>query len=259
MLDGTTAFVTGASQGIGREIALTLSSYGADVALAARSDGIYETAELAGEVDGDGETLPVETDVTDEASVESAIDETVETFGGLDCLVNNAGIAGPVEPVERIDADDWERVQAVNVQGVFHCVKHAADHLRESENGSICNIASVGGKRPYPNRSAYAASKMALVGFTRTLAFEFGNDGVRANVICPGAVQGPRIERALEAQAELAEEGVRTTSIDPDQVALDELFVEAEDVAEMAAFLASEKADHVTGQDLNVDSGITWY
>lgn len=260
-LEGITAFVTGASQGIGREISVNLAEKGADVALAARSlENLEETAELAEEEEGAGETLVVRTDVSDEASVEDSIQETVEEFGGLDCLVNNAGIAGPMAPFDRIEADDWDNVQDVNVKGPFLCAKHAADHLRESEQASIINIASVAGKRPYPNRAPYAASKMALIGFTRTLAFELGKENITVNAVCPGAVQGDRINRAIEAQAELEQEdGVRTLNADPDNLALGKLFVEKEDVAEQVAYLASDSARNTTAQDINVGGGVAWY
>jgi NAD(P)-dependent dehydrogenase (short-subunit alcohol dehydrogenase family) len=256
-----TAFVTGASQGIGREIAVNLAEKGADVALAARSvDGLEETAQLAEKEEGAGETHVVRTDVSDEASVEDSVQETVDVFGGLDCLVNNAGIAGPMDPFYRIDADDWDEVQDVNAKGPFLCAKHTVDHLRESEQASIINVASVAGKRPYPNRAPYAASKMALIGLTRTLAFELGKDGITVNAVCPGAVQGDRINRAIEAQAELEQEdGVRTLNADPDNLALGKLFVEKKDIAEQVAYLASDVARNTTAQDINVGGGVAWY
>jgi NAD(P)-dependent dehydrogenase (short-subunit alcohol dehydrogenase family) len=258
-VEGITAFVTGASRGIGREIAVEFAENGADVALAARSDGIEETAEIIGESEAPGEALPVRTDVTDEDSVRGSIDTTVDEFGGLDCLVNNAGVAGPVEPFDSIDANDWDHVQAVNLRGPFLCAKHAAEYLRESERASIVNISSVGGKRPYPNRSPYAASKMGLIGLTRTLAFELGDDDVRVNAVCPGAVQGDRINRAIQAQAELAQEGVRTLNAEPDDTALQKLMVEKENVAEQVVFLASDAARRTTAQDINVGGGVAWY
>lgn len=261
-LEGTTAFVTGASQGIGREISVELADSGADVALAARSvDGLEETAGIIEELDGEtGGTLVARTDVADEDDIQDSIERTVEEFGGFDCLVNNAGIAGPMDPFDRIEADDWDHVQEVNVRGPFLCAKHAADHLRESDRASIINIASVAGKRPYPNRAPYAASKMALIGLTRTLAFELGKDGVTVNAVCPGAVQGDRINRAIEAQVELEqEEGVRTLNADPDNLALGKLFVEKKDVAEQVAYLASDAARNTTAQDINVGGGVAWY
>ena len=257
MLDGITAFVTGASQGIGRTIATELAAEGANVALAARSDGIHETAAL---IDDGDRTLAVETDVTDEASVEAAIEATVDRFGGLDCLVNNAGIAGPTKPIEDVAVDEWSHTMDVNALGPFLCTKHAAPYLRESERASVVNIGSISGKRPLANRTPYAASKMALIGLSRTLAFELGDDDVTVNTICPGATRGDRIERVIRGQAdaqgisfEEAKERVFTQD-----AALGRL-VDPEDVADMAVYLASQHGRRVSAQDLNVDGGTVWY
>jgi len=260
-LSDLTAFVTGASQGLGRAIALTVAEYGADVALAARSDGIYETAALVDEkVGGDVGTLPVECDVADEASVEAAIEETVGTFGGLDCLVNNAGTAGPTAPVEEVTVEAFEETLRVNLTGAFLCAKHAAPHLRASAPGRIVNVSSVGGKRPYPNRTPSASSKMGLIGLGRALAFEFAEDDVTANTVCPGPVRGPRIESVIEAQAERRDWSVERAreELFTDDLPLGEM-VDPEDVAEQVAYLVSEAGAHVTAQDHNVDSGMTWY
>lgn len=253
MLDGRTALVTGASQGIGRSIAIVLTNHGADVALGARSDGIYETAELIGD---DAETLPVELDVTDESSVRDAVDATVDEFDGLDVLVNNAGIGGPTAPIEEVTVEEWDRTQDVNLRGAFLMCKHAAPHLRESDRGSVVNISSIAGKDPYPTRTPYSASKAGMIGFGRSLAYELGEDDVTVNTICPGAVEGDRIERMIERQAE--ERGVsfeeamaeRVT----DRLPLDSI-VAPEDVGELVAYLASEHASNLTAQDINLDSG----
>lgn len=255
MLHGTTAFVTGGSQGIGRSIARTLADYGANVAIAARSDGIYETAEP---IDSD-QALPVETDVTDEASVRAAIDETVETFGGLDCLVNNAGIAGPTAPIDEIDVDEWQRTMDVNVLGMFLTTKHALSHLEASDRPRIVNISSISGKRPLENRTPYTASKMAVMGLTRTLAFELP-DPITVNTICPGPVKGARLESVIENLADERDVSYEEAKrkLFADDLALAEI-VDPEDIAETIAFLASEKGAHITAQDINVDSGTTWY
>jgi NAD(P)-dependent dehydrogenase (short-subunit alcohol dehydrogenase family) len=257
MLDGVTAFVTGASQGIGRVIATELAAEGANVVLAARGDGIYETESM---IDDEDRTLAVETDVTDEASVEAAIDATVERFGGLDCLVNNAGIAGPTKPVEEITVEEWQHTMDVNVLGPFLCTKHAAPHLRASEQGSVVNIGSISGKRPLTDRTPYTASKMAVIGLNRTLAFELGDDDVTVNAICPGATRGDRIERVIQGQADAQgisfEEAKR--KVFSEDAALGRL-VEPEDVAGVVAYLASERGRRITAQDVNVDGGTVWY
>ncbi len=254
---GRSFLVTGASGGIGRTIALELLDNGANVALAARSDGIEETADLA---DAGDRALPVRMDVTDESSVERAIEEATSAFGGIDGVVNNAGIAGPTAPVTDVDADQWDHTMAVNAKGPFLVTKHATPHLIESDRGAIVNISSISGKRPLEDRTPYTASKMALIGLTRTLAFELGDDGVTVNAVCPGATDGPRIDRVIEKQAERRglsfEEAKRT--VFTEDAALGEL-VDPESVAEMVSFLLGPHARHVTAQDINVDGGTAWY
>ncbi|ELY49330.1 short-chain dehydrogenase/reductase SDR [Natronolimnohabitans innermongolicus JCM 12255] len=248
--------MTGASQGLGREIAVAFGDAGANVVLAARSDGIYETEQ---QIDAPDRTLAVETDVTDPDSVADSIDAAVDEFGGLDCLVNNAGIAGPTAPIEDTDDDEWLETMDVNVVGTARTVRAAAQSLRDSEAGSIVNISSIGGKRPYPNRTPYAASKMGVIGLTRALAFEFGDDDVTVNAICPGPVEGERIENVFEKQA--AERGVDVADVKGEvleSLAIREL-VPPEEVADLAVQLASPATDHVTGQDINVASGGAWY
>lgn len=256
MLDGQTALVTGASQGIGQQIAITLANEGANVALAARSDGIYETDDM---IDSDG-TLPVETDVSDEASVEASIAATVDEFGGLDIIVNNAGIAGPTAPIEEITVEEWQQTLDVNLMGMFLTVKHGVGHLQESNRGTVVNISSISGKRPLESRTPYTASKMGVIGLTRTLAFELGDDDITANAICPGAVRGERINNVIENQAEQLgvsfEEAKR--QVITDDMALDDI-IDPEDIADMVAYLASDHGRHITGQDISIDSGATWY
>jgi len=255
VLNDTTAFVTGASGGIGRQIALTLADHGATVACAARGDGIYETVDALGDAG-----LAVRTDVTDEASVAAAVEDTVAEFGGLDCVVNNAGIAGPTKPFDRLEPAEIQETVAVNVTGAATCAKHAAEHLRESDRGSVVNIGSIGGKLPYPNRVPYAVSKMGLIGLTRTLAYELGRDDVTVNTVLPGPVAGDRIEDVVAKQERLAEvENAEPYGFDDDDFALPEYVVDAEEVAEQVAYLAGPHGRHITAQEIAVDAGGTWY
>lgn len=199
MLEDTVEFVIGSSQGMGREIAITLANHGADIALAARSGGIYETAEM---IKDSVRTYPVETDVTDESSVETAIEATVDELGALDCLVNNAGIAGPTTPIQDIDISERQRVQNVNVVGTFLCTKYTVPYLIESDRASVIAIASFSAKVPHPLRTPYTASNAAQITTMQAVAYELGQDGVTANTISPGPVKGDRLQRVWEAQAE---------------------------------------------------------
>lgn len=258
MLDGRTAFVTGASQGIGRQIAVTLAEAGANVALAARNESnLEETADL---IDDPRATAVVPTDVSDEDSVTEGIAATVDAFGDLSILVNNAGIAGPTKPIEEITVDEWRTTQEVNLMGMFLCVKHAVPHLRAADSGRIVNISSISGKRPLVNRTPYTASKMGVMGLTRTLAHELGDDDILVNTICPGPVVGDRLERVIQNQAD--QQGVTYEEAKRDLITgdlpLDEMVPPGE-IGDMVVYLSSEKGAHITGQDINVDSGATWY
>lgn len=256
-LDETTAIITGASRGIGRHIAISFVEAGATVCLAARSDGIYDTQDLIG---ADERVIVVKTDVTDETSIRCAIEETVNEFGGVDCLVNNAGVAGPTAPLEEITRDEWQETLDVNVTSMFLMLKHASSYLRESDNGRVINISSISGKRPLYQRTPYATSKMGVIGLTRTAAAEFAEDEVTVNAICPGGTRGSRIDDVIERQAEQMnvdfEEAKRRRFTED---ALMGQLIEPEDIANMAVFLASEAAQHITAQDVNVDGGTVWY
>ncbi len=256
-MDGRTVFVTGASQGIGRQIAIAFAERGANVALAARSDGIEETERT---IDAADRTLAVRTDVTEEASVADSIEETVERFGGLDVLVNNAGIAGPTAPIEEVERESWDRTMSVNVTGMYLTTKHAVSHLRESDRASVVNVSSISGKRPLENRTPYTASKMAVIGLTRTLAFELGDDDITVNAVCPGATKGPRIEDVIERRAAQLDVGYEEAKrqLFTGDAAIDEL-VDPEEIAETVLFLADDRGRHITAQDINVDSGTAWY
>jgi len=253
MLSGKTAFVTGASQNIGREIARTLAERGANVAVAARSDGIYETAEL---IDDPDRVLPLQMDLADNETVENAIEETVETFGGLDILVNNAGVPGPTSPIEDTGMDEWEHVLDINLLGQVRTIRAAAPYLRESDAGRVINISSTAAKDVVPSKSPYNTSKSAVIGLSRSLAVELGADNVTVNAVCPGATDGERIERSISQQAENmgvsfeeAKERLFTGS-----AALSTL-IEKQDTAALVAFLASDEARYISGQDINVDAG----
>ena len=258
-LDGTTAFVTGAGQGIGREISVAFAEAGANVALtdlAEAADGVAETAEMVGD---DGATVQLACDVTDEESVREAVAATVDAFGGLDVLVNNAGIAGPTSPVEETDVGEFEETLAVNLVGPFVVAKHAAPHLRASERGRLINVSSIGGKVPYEDRTAYSSSKAGLIGLSRTLSHELADDGVTVNTINPGPVDGPRADAVLRARAEESGRTYEEERAEEEASVPMGAFIQPEEIADLAVFLASERAPHITSQDVSVAGGVVWW
>jgi NAD(P)-dependent dehydrogenase (short-subunit alcohol dehydrogenase family) len=196
-------------------------------------------------------------DVSREADVAALFEQVDSKLGGLDVLVNNAGIAGPTGGVETLALADWERTLAVNLTGQFLCVRQAVPRLRRSstrgQGPSIINLASAAGHLGMPGRAPYSASKWGVVGLTKTLAIELGRDGIRVNAILPGAVDGPRIRAVIAAKAKALGKPVEEmTQVYTSQAALGRM-VTARDVANMALFAASDLAGNVTGQELVVD------
>jgi NAD(P)-dependent dehydrogenase (short-subunit alcohol dehydrogenase family) len=246
--------VTGAGRGIGRVIALRFARAGARLVLAARSAAeLDETRRLVAELGA--EAFVVHTDVTDQAQTERMAQAALTEFGALDVLVCNSGIAGPTAPLWEIEPEEWRETFAVNVEGVFLCCRAALPAMLERGTGNVIVIGSMTGKRALHGRTPYAASKTALIGLVRTLAWEVGGSGIRVNLVSPGAVNGPRIEGVVAAQAKAlsiseAEVRARFTSASP----LGRL-IEAEDVAETVSFLASPAAAGITGEDVNVSAG----
>ena len=239
-------------------IALRFAREGARLVLAARSAAeLEDTRTLA--VGLGAEAIVVPTDVTDPAQTEAMARAALAEFGALDVLVCNSGIAGPTAPLWEIEPDQWRQTFAVNVEGVFLCCRAALPVMVERGTGSVIVIGSMTGKRALHGRTPYAASKTALIGLVRTLAWEVGESGIRVNLVSPGAVNGPRIEGVIAAQAQALsitepEARARFTSASP----LGRL-IEADDVAETVRFLASPAAAGITGEDMNVSAGSVMY
>jgi NAD(P)-dependent dehydrogenase (short-subunit alcohol dehydrogenase family) len=256
--DADVVVVTGAGRGIGRVIALRFARGGARLVLAARSAAeLDETRALADELGAAAIVVP--TDVTDQAQTERMAQAALTEFGALDVLVCNSGIAGPTAPLWEIEPEQWRLTFAVNVEGVYLCCRAALPVMLERGAGRVIVIGSMTGKRALHGRTPYAASKMALIGLVRTLAWEVGESGIRVNLVSPGAVNGPRIEGVIAAQAQALsitepEARARFTSASP----LARL-TEADDVAEMVRFLASPAAAGITGEDVNVSAGVVMY
>ncbi|MCA0856913.1 SDR family oxidoreductase [Phaeobacter italicus] len=192
-------------------------------------------------------------DAADEDSVAALFAEVREQWGGLDVLCANAGIAGPTALIEDIALEDWRKCVSVNLEGCFLAAKYAAPLMKAARAGSIIVTSSTAGQYGYPNRAPYASAKWAVIGLMKTLAMELGPYGVRANAICPGAVEGPRMEGVLEREA--AAKGMSRDQVYEGYASGTSMrsFVEARDIANMAVFLGSDAARLVSGQVIAVD------
>ena len=255
-LEGRKAIVTGAAKGMGAAITTTLAREGADVVLAARDTEALET--VAAEVRALGrEAVVVACDVTSDAEVKAMVARALEAFGGrIDILVNVAGITGPIEtPVQDIDVADFDLVLATNERGTFLPIKYVTPTMIARKEGKIVNISGTSGLRGYARRTAYSASKWAVRGITRTVALELGPHNVNVNAVCPGIVDGPRMQKLCEEKAR-----VRGWSVDEvydeyvQEMALKRV-TNAQDIANAVLFMASDDSRQITGQHIAVDGG----
>jgi len=195
-------------------------------------------------------------DMGERSAIGPMVEDAAADLGGLDVLVNNAGIGGPTAPVETLAPDDWDRVLRVNLTSMFDTSRFAIPHLRRSRRGAVVNLSSVAGRFGYANRAAYAASKWGVIGFTKSLAIELGPAGIRVNAILPGVVEGPRIDRVLEGRAALSGRGLeeeRRLALANQSIPK---MVDAADVASLAVYLASEAGKAISGQALSIDNDI---
>lgn len=243
-LEGLKVILTGGAAGIGRAIVDAFRTEGAQVATC--------------DVDRDAlATLPRDVitewvDVGEPDALGSFIDSAIADLGGLDCLVNNAGVAGPTARVEEIDVADWERTLAICLTSQFVGVSHAIPSLRDSANASIVNFSSVAGRVGFPRRTPYAAAKWGVVGLTKSLSIELGPDRIRVNAIMPGIVAGDRQRRVLEARAQ--KQGRSFEEIEREAFSLTSIaeYVTAEQIADQVLFLASTRGRTISGQAISV-------
>ncbi len=247
-LNGLRVLITAGAGGIGRKTTQSFAAEGAKVHIC----DIDQDAMAALKAD-----LPEVTqslcDVADRASVANMIKEATAALGGLDCLVNNAGIAGPTGRVDEIDPADWDQCLAVCITGMFNVTRLAIPHLKASANPSIINLSSAAGKFGFPLRAPYSAAKWGVVGFTKTLAVELGENGVRCNAILPGPVDGERIRRVIDAKARAA-----NISFDDMQAKMVshlslKTLIPPEEIADMIVYLSSKKASTISGQAISID------
>jgi NAD(P)-dependent dehydrogenase (short-subunit alcohol dehydrogenase family) len=243
---GRRALVTAGASGIGLAIATAMRGLGADVFVTDLDAEAVDAAKASG-------FIAEISDVSDEDHVRSLMGSVLDNLGGLDVLVNNAGIAGPTGPVELLDTAAWKTTFDVNIHGQFYCVKHALPMLRQSPDASIINMSSAAGRLGMSGRTPYSASKWAVIGFTKSLAIELGAEGVRVNAICPGAVNGPRIEAVIKAKADMLDRPAdEVAALYRGQSSMGRL-IDATDIADMAIFLSSALARNVNGQAMAVD------
>jgi NAD(P)-dependent dehydrogenase (short-subunit alcohol dehydrogenase family) len=258
MQDSDTAVVTGGGRGIGRAICEELASRGTDVVVAdIDTEGIAGTVESVESLGRDA--LGVETDVSSIDSVRDCVDQALGRFGTVEVLVNNAGIAGPTASCEEVEPEEWDRTLDVNLRGGFYTCHELLPAMKEAGYGRIVNIASVTGKKPLVNRTPYAASKMAVIGFTRTLAAEVGSHDINVNAVCPGSVDGPRIRRVFERQAETTGRSYEEVEQEVKAKSPRRELVDKRTVANTVAYLCSADSRQVTGQDINVSAGKVMY
>ena len=247
---GMRVLVTAGAAGIGRTIAQTFLDHGARVHVCDVDErALREVPE---------KITRTRADVASLADVERLFDDVQRHLGGLDVLVNNAGIAGPTAKVENIRPEDWDRCIAVDLSGMFYCTRKAMPLIKRSGGGSIVNLSSAAGRHGFPQRAPYAAAKWGVVGFTKSLAVEAGPDKVRVNCILPGIVEGERIERVIAAKAaaagvpheEFRRRFLETTSLGST--------VTAQDIADMVLFLCSPAGARITGQPIAVDADVRY-
>jgi 3-oxoacyl-[acyl-carrier protein] reductase len=244
MLKEKCAVVTGAGRGIGRAIALKLAELGADIVINYRNSE-KEAAELAVEIENKGvKALIVKADVSVFDEAQLLINKAIETFGKIDILVNNAGITKDTL-LMRMKEEDFDKVIDVNLKGTFNCVKHAGTAMLKQKFGKIINISSVIGQIGNAGQANYAASKAGIIGLTKATARELGSRGITVNAVAPGFIE--------TEMTDVLPEKIKTALLD--NIPLKKLG-KPENVAELVGFLASDSANYITGQVINVDGGM---
>jgi NAD(P)-dependent dehydrogenase (short-subunit alcohol dehydrogenase family) len=251
-LDGKVALVTGGASGIGRATALTFAREGARLIIADMNvDGGQQTVHLITE--NGGEAVFVATDVTQAAAVEALLAQAVETYGRLDCAYNNAGISGVgiAGDARTLTADypaeRWHQVLAINLTGVWLCMKYEIVQMLQQGGGAIVNTASIAGLAGLPYASAYVASKHGVVGITKTAALEYARQGIRVNCVCPGYIETPMTAAGRNDPQRLA---LMLASEPMGRLG------KPEEVAEAVVWLCSDAASFVTGHTMTIDGGL---
>jgi NAD(P)-dependent dehydrogenase (short-subunit alcohol dehydrogenase family) len=246
---GLRVLVTAGASGIGLATARAFAREGAQIFICD-----VDTAALRVVAASDPALQQTVCDVADPAAVARLFETATGALGGLDALVNNAGIAGPTAACEEVQLADWQRTLAVNLTGQFLCAQRAIPWLKASRNASIANLSSAAGRFGFPLRTPYAASKWGVIGLTRSLSIELGPHGVRVNAICPGSVAGPRIDAVFANRA--AARGVSFEFVRDEALGKTSLrrLVSADDIANAIVFLASPLGANISGQAVPIDA-----
>ena len=248
---GQRILITAGAGGIGRAMTETFVKAGAKVHICDVVQSALE--ETARALTGVTATL---CDVSDLKQVDQLFSDVESYLGGLDVLVNNAGIAGPTGKVEELSIEDWRRCIDIDLNGMFYCTRLAVPMLKSSGGGSIINLSSAAGRLGFPFRTPYAAAKWGVVGFSKSLSMELGADNIRVNAIQPGVVEGERMDRVIDAKAK----AIGISFEEQKKIALERVsmhtMVSAQDIANMALCLVSDLGKHVTGQAISVCAGV---
>lgn len=252
MLDQKIAIVTGAGSGLGEATALLFAKNGATVVLA---DADVEAAErvLANIESEGGRGLVVKTDVSKVEDAKNLVDRTVQEFGRLDIAVNNAGIGGATAPTGEYPVDGWDTIIGINLSGVFYGMRHQIPAMLATGGGAIVNMSSVAGMAGLPNAAGYAAAKHGVIGLTKTAALDHAEHGIRVNAVGPGFINTPLLGKRSVLDAGSSDTSAETQAL----AAMHPMnrLGEANEVAELVLFLASERASFITGSYYNVDGG----
>ena len=242
-LSGKIAIVTGAGKGIGREAALAIAAEGATVVAVARTQtDLDETVKMI--EDNGGSAISLSRDLTDGEQVQSMVDTVIEKYGKIDILVNNAGVTRD-GLIMKMSEEDFDRVLDTNLKGAFHTIRHASRYFLKQKSGKIINISSVSGVMGNAGQANYSASKAGVIGLTKSVARELASRGITCNAVAPGFIETEMTEAMPEASREAVKKQIplqRTGQVS--------------DVAGVAAFLASDLADYITGQVISVDGGM---
>ena len=243
-LSGIRVAITGGANGIGRVMADSFVDCGARVFVSDVDEDALAASGHPGMV----------ADAGNPADCEAFVDAAVARFGGLDVLLNNAGIAGPTAPVEQVTPEQLDATLRIDLASMFHCARRAIPALRAAGGGAIINLSSAAGRFGFPLRAPYSAAKWGVIGLTKSLSIELGPDGIRVNAILPGPVDGPRIRAVIKAKAEAA--GISENEMTERTVATTSLrcFVSQQDIANMALYLASPFGATISGQAIAVDA-----